>query len=266
MGPQLIADKSLLQALSEKEIWCLERHYWVVYTPTLFVETLADLKKFNDDRLASENEVLKLANKITPGDTTFTCHHIILAVSDLLGSDVLTDGRPIVHPDIVKTDRRGAALIEEEPERIALRRWQERKFSEAEEALAERWRESTRSLDLESWQRRIQQAAKITDVSDLSDAIDRMVDYPGHQHENLTLLLHELGCDDRTRNAVFERWLAASMPLLQDYAPYAYHCLRVYVGFYVALCSHLIGARNTHRVDLEYFLYLPFCKVFTSAD
>ena len=34
----------------------------------------------------------------------------------------------------------------------------------------------------------------------------------------------------------------------------------------MALGSHLIGARNTHRVDLEYFLYLPFCKVFTSAD
>ncbi len=146
MGPHLIADKSLLQALSEKEILCLERYYWVVYTPTLFVEILGDLKKFEGDRQASENEVLKLANKITPVDTTFTCHHRLLAVSNLLGSKVITDGRPIVHPDIVKTDGHGAALIGEEPERIALRRWQERNFSKAEEALAEHWRESTRSL------------------------------------------------------------------------------------------------------------------------
>jgi hypothetical protein len=266
MGPQLIADKSLLQALSEKEIWCLERYYYVVYTPTLFVEILGDLKKFEGDRQASENEVLKLANKITPGETIFTCHHGRLAVSELLGRHFVIDGRPIVDCDIVKTDGRGAALIDEEPERCALRRWRERDFSQAEEALAVRYRESIRSLDFEAWRRRCNGAAKIRDLSELSLAIEQAVDSKELQYENLTLLLQELGCDNLTRNAIFERWLRVSMPKLHDYAPYAYHCLRVYVGFYLALASRLIGTGSTNRIDLEYFLYLPFCKVFTSAD
>lgn len=108
--------------------------------------------------------------------------------------------------------------------------------------------------------------AKIRDLTGLPKAIDQVVDSQELQHDNLTLLLQELGTDQATRNAVFERWLGVSMPKLCDYAPYAYHCLRVYVGFYLSLTSQLIGTRSTNRVDLEYFLYLPFCKIFTSAD
>ena len=31
MGPTILIDKSTLQSLSNEEIWCLSRHYFVIY-------------------------------------------------------------------------------------------------------------------------------------------------------------------------------------------------------------------------------------------
>ncbi len=56
------------------------------------------------------------------------------------------------------------------------------------------------------------------------------------------------------------------MPLLKNFAPYAHYCLLVYTAFYLGLANRLIGTRSTNRINLEYVLYLPFCKVFASND
>jgi hypothetical protein len=57
------------------------------------------------------------------------------------------------------------------------------------------------------------------------------------------------------------------LPLLDDYAPYAAHVLRVEIFFQVALSASLISsARPSNRVDMGYLYYLPFCQVFVSSD
>lgn len=37
-------------------------------------------------------------------------------------------------------------------------------------------------------------------------------------------------------------------------------------SFYLGISNGLIASKPTNRIDLEYLLYLPFCKVFTSTD
>ena len=56
------------------------------------------------------------------------------------------------------------------------------------------------------------------------------------------------------------------MPSLKDFAPYAFYCLKVFVAFYLGIANRLIGTKATNRIDLEYLLYLPFCRVFSSTD
>ena len=55
-------------------------------------------------------------------------------------------------------------------------------------------------------------------------------------------------------------------PLLKDFAPYAYYCLKVDNLFMFGLTSGFIPTRPTNRVDCEYLHYLPFCDAFTSND
>ena len=56
------------------------------------------------------------------------------------------------------------------------------------------------------------------------------------------------------------------MPPLKFLAPYAFYCLKVFVSFYLGIANKLIGEKSTNRIDLEYLLYIPFCRVFSSTD
>lgn len=266
MSLQLLIDKSTLQALSDNEIYCMSRYYWVVYAPILFVEILGNIKKFEKDKERSLKEVEKVCKKIVSVETTFTCHYKLLLEANLLGYDVEMSGRPVLNPGIVKRDGKGSALIEEEPERAALRRWEEKKIEEAEEVLAERWRLSTKAIDLEGWKKKNRSFPKIKAISELRNAIDLLADNKEIQFECLQLLLRESSVEEEVRKNIFDYWMKSGMLPIKDFAPYAYYCLRVYLGFYLALANGIVGTRSTNRVDLEYFLYLPFCKVFTSFD
>jgi hypothetical protein len=65
---------------------------------------------------------------------------------------------------------------------------------------------------------------------------------------------------------IFARWVQAGMPLINIFAPYAFHCLSVDALFLNGLACGLITTRPTNNLDKEYLYYLPFCNVFTSND
>ena len=44
-GPALIYDKSTIQALNPREVFCLDCHYSINIVPVFFAEVLADLHK-----------------------------------------------------------------------------------------------------------------------------------------------------------------------------------------------------------------------------
>jgi hypothetical protein len=95
MGPQLLCDKSALQAFSSADVAVLNKHYWLVYCPVLFIEVLGDLRKVQGDPARSARDVAKVSAKIRPGESCFTAHYRAVLEMDLLGHCVPMDGRPI---------------------------------------------------------------------------------------------------------------------------------------------------------------------------
>jgi hypothetical protein len=139
-------------------------------------------------------------------------------------------------------------------------------MSEAEELLSKRWRESTRAFSLERLRNSTFRNSDIQTFESLMLAVDNLCDERSRQLENLQWIIVEAGVEEQTGIAIFNRWLALGMPPLKHFAPFADCCLRVFAAFYMGLANDLLSTRSTNRIDLEYILYLPFCKVFCSCD
>ncbi|MCA9421641.1 MAG: hypothetical protein KC592_11505 [Nitrospira sp.] len=268
MGLQLLLDKSTLQSFSYDETWVLKQYYYVVYAPILFIEILGDLKKVEGNDEKSQEIVARVAKKIQLGDSCFTANYRILLKANLLGHKVDMDRRPFRLGGEYFTDSTGrrGILFEEEPERESLRHWVAGEFTEAEHALSKAWRFSTRTIDLEKWQKIANIFPSASSLNDLRPAVQRYCDDPNRQLQNLQFLLGEAGIPDSSSSPICNRWRQCGMPRLRSFAPYAYYCLTVFISFYTALANRLIGTRPTNRVDLEYLLYLPFCYAFSSSD
>ena len=253
MGPQLFLDKSVLQSLSEEEIWCLNRYYLVVYAPVQFIDILLQKK---------EDGITEIATKIQPTDQCFTMHYRISVAHNLLDRS---------HPDRLPS-RIDTILTDQEslpfgvhPEKEALRCWNVGEVSTTKQVLSERWRSSTRTIDLDKL-RKGYNFPSVTSFAELKSATLALCDTNDLQQqvENFEFLLDEAelsGLSEPIRN----RWFECGMPSLKEFAPYAYYCLTVFTAFYTAMVNGLIGTRIS-RVALEYLFYLPFCQVFCSND
>ena len=268
MGPQLLLDKSSLQSLSYGETLCARRHYYMVYAPIIFIEILGDLKKHAGDIERSTQLAGVIANKIQPGNSCFNAHFRTLLIANLLGKFIENAGRPIMvgGQDVVDSIGRTGIVFEEEPEREALRRWVNGDIHNAEFILSQRWRESTRLIDLESWRRAEINGPIPSTLKEVKEKALSICNDPSICLDNLRFLLREAGVPEHESKKIFMYWVSRGKPPIQNFAPYAYYCLVVYVTFYLGLASKLIGTRPTNRVDLEYILYLPFCRVFASND
>lgn len=268
MGPQILLDKCTLQSLSQSETDFLQKHYWVVYSPILFIEILGDYKKFTNDIEKSKKEVAKIAWKINGYNSTFTANYRLLLHDDLIGLNVPMDHRPLLlggKEVIVGNGERGV-FCDEEPEHKALRRWGEGKFSEAEEVLSDNWRKSTKAINLDGWRKIFRDSPNVYSFNDLKSYASTLMNNPNTQYDNLQWLLDEVSFDDSYKTPIFNRWINKGMPPLKLFSPYAYYCLHVLITFYLGIANGLIGTKPTNRIDLEYVFYFPFCKVFASTD
>ncbi len=253
MGPQFFLDKSVLQSLSEEEIWCLNRYYLVVYAPVQFIDILLQKK---------EDGITEIATKIQPTDQCFTMHYRISVAHNLLDRS---------HPDRLPS-RIDAILTDQEslpfgvhPEKEALRCWNVGEVSTTKQVLSERWRSSTRTIDLDKL-RNGYNFPSVTSFAELKSATLAFCDTDDLQQqvENFEFLLDEAELSGLSE-PIRDRWFECGMPPLKEFAPYAYYCLTVFTAFYTAIANGLIGTQ-TSRVSLEYLFYLPFCQVFCSDD
>jgi hypothetical protein len=155
---------------------------------------------------------------------------------------------------------------DEQPEYVAIRKWAAGQFTEAETALAESWRLSTRKLNYEEWKRGIKKTVTLRSVPALLTFVDFMMDETSVHHVHLGILLDDLGYNERDKSTLVGRWRHFGMPDLRTYAPYTAYCIRVFQAFYFGISQNLISTKSTNRIDIEYILYLPFCRAFTSQD
>jgi hypothetical protein len=267
MGPAILVDKSTFQSLSKKEVFFLQQYYHVVYCSTLFYETLADLAKCSDIE-AGKKEVSKISYKINGMDTCFTTEFRELLTAELFGYEIKMDGRPILSrgKDIVDEEGNRGVFFDEPPEYEALRKWTEGEYSEAEKQIAENWRNSTKNITLDKAKNQSDSFKKIKNMDELKKFTTEILENPEIQLDLLQLTLKGITFSQDIRDKVCKRWLDCGMPLMKNYAPYAYYYLLVNLTFYFGVSRNLLSDRLTNIVDLEYVCYLPFCKVFTSSD
>ena len=271
MGPQLLLDKSALQALSDDEISFMSIHYYNVIAPVIIAEILGDLKKYPEDAERSIKNVCGLADKVPSLGSLINEDCRTLLAWDLLGYyEVIMDGTPIRSDGIpvrMKSGKKGV-YFKESQEKAVLRRWIDGEFTEVEANLADVWRKYTKSIDLEGWKRSHTDYPRVKDWETLNSYVSQLSDTPFIQMENITFLINEMSLNDKVRKEVFDRWILKGMPLLKHFSPYGHYCLRVLHAFYLATVNNIddLGTRSTNRIDLEYIFYLPFCKIFSSGD
>ena len=272
MGPTILLDKSALQRLSADEAFRLDMHYNVNIAPVLIVEILADLKKDTNKTIKTpEDEVRILANKVS-GLSYINAHYREVLIGSLMGRPDPIVGQIPMSGGVPITDATGkrSVFFDEPPEKEAIRRWQQSQFTEAERLLAERWRGSTRKIDLEGFRNQLRKMhaklPSIASLADLSAIIDDLLKVPSYQRFYLEWCMQEAGVPKSRREAILRRWVNGRFGSLQTFSGYGYFIFRVILMFHLALILGLIGTRPTNRIDLEYLYYLPFSHAFSSGD
>ena len=274
MGPTIILDKSTLQALSQQEIYFLFKHYYVVVTPILIMEILADLKKSKDENQLSKDEVQRLSKKLLSMDSVINNDYKKLCVVSLLGENIPMTGQAIVSGGIPLETPNGkkVTFLDEPLERKALRNWQSGIFSNAEELLAELWREIAKEINLEEYKFEIKELLKNEsrpkNFEELGIYVEKHISNPDPtiQYRCVGSFMNDLSIPQQLRDIIYERWLKQQLPMFRDFAPYAHYCFKANMLFYVGLSSDLISTRPSNVIDLHYLYYLPFCMVFSSGD
>ena len=253
MGPHLLLDKSVLQSLSDEETLCLNNYYLVVYAPVQFVDILQYKEK---------SKIANIAHKIQPTNPCYTMHYRISIALNLLDRNF-----PERIPSLIdaKLSGKKELPLAPHPEKEVLRCWKSGEYATTKQVLSERFRSSTRPIDLDKL-RKDYNFPSVTSLTELKSATLAFCENtaPHQQSANFEFLLDEadlMNIAEPIRN----RWYECDKPSLRDYAPYAYYCLTVFVAFYTAIANGLIDP-NIDRVSLEYLLYLPFCQVFCSDD
>ena len=272
MGPILIFDKSTLESLNTDEAMWLDNFFLSNITPLFFIETLADLEKEVRKGRTPESVVGSLAHRTPDQSSKLNAHHRMLLEGELSGAGKIDMeyGRPhLSRGRVMALGEKTGIMFQQSPEEEALTRWRGMRFLELERLYAKAWREALSSIDFEKTYKAFQAFFPIGKPKSLVD-VKRVVDVhldAINQEEVLTFGLSLLGITPRFQTKILDRWRSAGKPAIESFAPYFRHVISVDLFFNLAISADLIGrGRPSHKIDIAYLYYLPFCMVFTSND
>jgi hypothetical protein len=270
-GPSLIFDKSSLESLNLDEAVLLDNFYSSVITPIFFVECLADLEKNMRSKSTPEQLVGSLADR-TPECGRVTVHHLDVLRAELCGRFDLsrTLGRPYVAGGraVQLGDQKGM-IFQQTKEQEALQRWMSHEFLEAERGIAKWWRRSLTSIDLDAMATAVmgeigpwRKPKSLQDARQMADTIIDNMDPEWLIRFGLNLL----GAPEAVESVANE-WIQKRRPSLRDHLSYFVFMLVINIFFCLVLPTQLLSnVKPSHKIDLAYLYYLPFCSVFTSKD
>jgi hypothetical protein len=270
MGPITLFDKSFLQGLSVDEAVWFDHFFYPVIAPLFYIETMADLQKIAKGGRTAEQVVATIAAKTPQMSGGPVYFHQHLAQGALLGNSVPMDGRiPIAYGRTVSHNGKKSTYIDQPPEYVAFQRWQQGRFEHVEYRYAKAWRDYLAQIDLKPLRGAIQANGGVR-CRDLGEAKARAAAVVNTLHKSsgrFNTALDILGIEGRAREIAKDRWKHYGRPSFMRFAPYATYVLTVEVFFYIAVASDLIAStRPSHRIDIGYLHYLPFCHIFVSTD
>ena len=66
---------------------------------------------------------------------------------------------------------------------------------------------------------------------------------------------------------VLSNWIQKRRPPIREHLPYFVFMLTINIFFCLVLLTQLLrNVKPSHKIDLVYLYYLPFCSIFTSKD
>jgi hypothetical protein len=269
MGPSILFDKSAIQSLGQRALREASRYFYTVVPPVLLMETLADLSLQADDLAAAKKKVAEIARKVFPIHSIANAHYQPMCVHNLLGDPIpmnripaVAGGRPVTAGDGTR-----GWVIDLQPENEAVLRWRNGDFNQDDLTFAVDWRKSARNSNLEEMKRALPKSPyRLESPEQVRALVDLMLADDELQEPLLRWFLRILRCDSRTLERVSFRWKVSIQQSLRSFAPYAYHCLRVQLTYYIGMMQSVFGTRPSNVVDLEYLYYTPFAFVFCSGD
>ncbi len=270
MGPTLIFDKSLLQSLSVDESVFVQQFFIVNVTPIFYVETLGDLDLGQHKGGRPITDIISaLAAKVS-STAHPNAHHQRIILGNLLGQKAEMDGRTIVFGGITKIDPEGKIGVhfDQTPEQIALNRWHKGDYSSIEREFSKAWRQTLSNISFEGMLgvvKNIVGESKLSSPSQVKDFVEGFINTP--KKEVLLIAIELLGVPTEFQKKIIERWEQDSGITLKDFAPYAAFVFEIDLFFYICMLKGFEDRnRPSHKVDLSYLYYLPFCNVFVSSD
>jgi len=272
IGPSLIFDKSSLQMISADESMWLECFYITNTTPLFFVETLADLEKETKNGKTQEEVVGIIASK-TPDISVVNVHYKTLIASELLGHNkVEMSGRPIPSGmQFVELAGKTGSILNESKEMQAAKRWSKGQFLDIERDIAKEWRQELTVIGQEKYpdpDKFFSVVGKPNNLQELKKIVD-MVAGQEIDEKFLDCSMSLMGIVPQAKENVINRWKQLGVKSLKEFAPYFAYVLSIDLFFYFGTSAKLFESfrhASTHKVDIAYLYYLPFCNIFTSND
>lgn len=270
-GLRITLDKSVVYGLNNWEIDSLDRYFFLIVPYIVTDEILADLTK------EAEPEALtKLARHAyrVSGNHGLTMDYRKRLTNSLVGKEIPMDGRFLPAGEtVVRTESGSLATIVETPlEDAILGRWERGEFTDAERVWAQRFRKrSERPLNLKLYTDNIAKAGlsfKIPKTDEgLITTVDELLADRRMWPRLFTILSREYGMPFKFSDEVTRRWCKERPKSFQDFAPYAFFCLRANFLWNLGLTNpQLFAPDKNDRKDLEYCYYLPNTEIFTSQD
>ncbi|MCX6816839.1 MAG: hypothetical protein NTZ93_03170 [Candidatus Beckwithbacteria bacterium] len=273
MGPTIIFDKSFLQSISVDESVFLQQFFITNVTPLFYVETLGDLDLGKHKSGKPITEIISaLAIKVPSTSVAPNIHHRRLIMGNLIGMDVEMDGRIIREGGIEKVDPDGNVGIHysESQEEMALNRWHKREYFAVEKLFSKSWRNMLSNLTFDHIlgiiKNLLPNNEKLSNYSQVKKFVDKFITKT--KIELLLYLVIEFsGINQNYYHKALQRWRRESISDFEKFAPYAAYVLKIDLFFYICMFLGLESKnRPSHKIDLAYLYYLPFCNVFVSSD
>ncbi|MFH1405271.1 MAG: hypothetical protein ABIH21_04215, partial [Patescibacteria group bacterium] len=273
MGPTLIFDKSTLQTLSFDEAVWLDQFYNVNITPMFFVETLVDLEKEVRAGKTQEEIVGQIAGRTPIMHSYVNAHYRYLLEGELSGQgEVEMLGRPVIPGGRVVKLGNETGVIHEAPQEIeAFQRWQKGDFLSVERDIAKHWRSDLLENSapyLGIFQEVLSDIKIHKNLDELIEQTKRIIDET-EQEQILLMGLCLIGASPSLCREALEVWKTKGHLTIRGAFPYFTHIISIDLFYYLGTTSGLLREYRhpqTHKIDLAYLYYLPFCNIFVSND
>jgi len=273
MGPTLIFDKSFLQSVKIDESVFLQQFFLTNITPLFYVETLGDLDLVVHKGGRPITDIIsELAAKIPSTGIFPNIHHMRLLVGNLYGIPVEMDGRSIREGGVEKIDPDGNIGIHygQSEEENALRRWNNKEYSEVERLFSKSWRIALSNYSFDRVLGIVKNIVPIgSDLATYESVLAFVVEFIKNTPKELLLYLicEFMSLPNKVYQKSLNTWTTSGISDINSYAPYAAFVLKVELFFYICQIKGLEAKdRPSHKIDLAYLFYLPFCNVFISSD